>query len=118
MPKTRLRARIRRLEDDQKDFRARLKARGVFTRKEEAALNIVSPDAFQLFWLETWSTRSTFDAYRARGPGKTSQKTIEFMASTDDLLKGFRPIVEVIQDFGHPYGGLAIGTVCFLFAVR
>lgn len=117
MPKY-VRERIRRLEDEQNKFRDRLKARGNFTQKEEAAFNIDSHDAFQLFWREISGTRASFDAQRTHGSRKAAKKTLDFMASADDMLKGFKPIVQVIQDFGSPYGGLAIGTVCFLFAVR
>lgn len=63
-------------------------------------------------------TKATFDADRTRGTKKAARRTTDFMASADDMIQGFKPIVEVIRDFGAPYGALAIGTVCFLFAVR
>ncbi|KAL1854935.1 hypothetical protein Daus18300_011255 [Diaporthe australafricana] len=109
--------RIRHSEEEQENFRRRLKSNGNLTRQEEAALKIDNYDAFSVFWQDTLGTKAAFNTDRTRGAGKAGKKVTSFMASADDMIKDFNPIVEVVRDFGSPYGALAVGTVCFLFTV-
>ena len=39
-------------------------------------------------------------------------------AAVQPFMKDFSPIIDIVKDFGAPYGGIALGTVSLLFAVK
>jgi hypothetical protein len=80
-------------------------------------LYIDSKDAFENFWNAALSSKRGFDVGRASGIGLSKQRASEFGASAYEVMRNVSPILEIVKDFGAPYGGLAIGTVSFLFAV-
>lgn len=94
-----------------------MSAKGNLSQREQAALQLSSEEAVAAFWEQTLGAKASFDADHSHGIGKASRKTNEFMASAFDLLQGFSPMVDMIKDVASPYGGLAIGTISFLFAV-
>lgn len=55
---------------------------------------------------------------RKRGSKRVGQCTLDFFAAASDILKYIGPLLNLIKDIGAPYGGMAIGTMSFLFAVR
>ena len=69
------------------------------------------------FWQTAFSAKGNFDASREHGISKVSKETTSLAATAYDLLRDFSPMVEVVKDFGSPFGNVAIGTLCCLFAV-
>ncbi|KAF6831284.1 hypothetical protein CPLU01_06841 [Colletotrichum plurivorum] len=49
--------------------------------------------------------------------GRASKGITNLAASANDILQNISPILELVRDFGAPYGGMAIGTICFVFMV-
>lgn len=81
-------------------------------------MGIESIDAFGEFWAAALGSKQRFDAERDHGTGLAKKTAVNFGASAYGIMKDVNPMLEIVKDFGAPYGGLAIGTVSFFFAVR
>ena len=83
-------------EKQQNQFKGWVVASNRFSENERAALKLDSVATFNDYWRETNNARASFDR------------------STEN---DFSPIVQIVRDFGAPYGGLALGTISLLFVV-
>ncbi|KAL8653829.1 MAG: hypothetical protein Q9210_001858 [Variospora velana] len=63
------------------------------------------------------SARIEFDRNHEKGCGLFSKNYQSSAAAIQPFMNEFSPIIQVVRDFGAPYGGLAMGTVTLLFAV-
>ncbi|KAK6506458.1 hypothetical protein TWF506_011366 [Arthrobotrys conoides] len=102
---------------EQQKFRAFVDSQEKFSEEEKSTLQIDSFDAFEKFWNKTLDSRQNFEASHEHGVGRTVRTAQNFAASAYDILQHFGPLVEVVKDLGAPYGGMAIGTISFLFAI-
>lgn len=109
---------VERCETQQRDFRAKITTAGRFTRAEQSALEIESRDAFKAFWEATLSDKNTFDMKHQQRGRRAATQVVSLSASAHDMLQSIDPLVNIIKDLGAPYGGMAIGTICFLLTVR
>ncbi len=104
-------------EEKQRRLRERVVKTQAFTPREQSALNIDSKDAFKRFWESALDAKTAFDTEHEHGAGRLSKDANSLAASAYDILQGVSPMVDLVKNFGSPYGGMAIGTICFLFAV-
>lgn len=81
-------------------------------------MNVQSREDFESFWKTTQGARAQYDAKRESGMGRAAKGMTNLAASAHDILQNISPILELVRDFGAPYGGMAIGTICFVFVVR
>ncbi|KAK2049969.1 hypothetical protein LZ31DRAFT_256343 [Colletotrichum somersetense] len=84
---------------------------------EKAALEVQSREDFESFWKTTQGARAQYDAKRESGMGRVGKGMTNLAASANDILQNISPILDLVKDFGAPYGGMAIGTICFVFVV-
>ncbi|KAJ6443245.1 LIM domain-containing protein [Purpureocillium lavendulum] len=105
-------------EQKQSQLRERTSGSRAFTQSEQAALQITSKDAFKDFWDSALTAKAAFDAEHERGARRLAKGAANLATSAHDFLRDVSPMVDIVKDFGAPYGGMAIGTICFLFAVR
>ena len=88
-----------------------------FSKDEKAALNVVSVAAFEDFWQNTNMAKADFDRGKERGCGLCVKRYQSSAAFISPFMKDFSPIVQIVRDFGAPYGAVAVGTMSLLFAV-
>lgn len=105
-------------EDSQVRLRETVKKTAKFTNAERDALDIDNPEAFQTYWGDTLEAKLAFDRQHEHDTGRVAKGVTNFGSTAFNVLQNFNPMVEVIKEFGYPYGTLAVGTICFLFAVR
>ena len=108
---------VKRSDDDQKVLRDFVKKDHRFSKEEKAALDIDSVDAFDIFWNSVLQSQNKFEETHKKGAGLAMRKVQDFGASASDIVQHMDPIVQIVKDFGAPYGGMAIGTITFLFTV-
>ena len=88
-----------------------------FSKDEKAALNVDSLVAFEDFWQNTNTAKADFDRGKERGCGLCVKRYQSSAAFISPFMKDFSPIVQIVRDFGAPYGAVAVGTMSLLFAV-
>ncbi|RSL74137.1 hypothetical protein CEP53_000477 [Fusarium sp. AF-6] len=108
---------LQRSDQRQKDLREDVKLRRKFTKEERSALEIDSKEAFEAFWQTALGGKVAFDAAHEHGVGRASKRANSLAASAYTILQDMSPMVEIVKNFGSPYGSMAIGTICFVFAV-
>ncbi|KAE9566690.1 hypothetical protein CGMCC3_g17140 [Colletotrichum fructicola] len=84
---------------------------------EKDALDVQSREDFESFWKTTQGARAQYDANREIGIGRVAKGMTNLAALANDILQNISPILDLVKDFGAPYGGMAIGTICFVFVV-
>ncbi|KAI8306399.1 hypothetical protein K4K59_011500 [Colletotrichum sp. SAR11_240] len=85
--------------------------------REKNALDVQSHEDFESFWKTTQGARAQYDAKREIGIGRVVKGMTSLAASANDILQDISPILDLVRNFGAPYGGMAIGTICFVFVV-
>ncbi|KAK3329967.1 hypothetical protein B0H66DRAFT_635071 [Apodospora peruviana] len=108
---------IKKCEEKQKLLRNRAGESRKFTEEERSALDVDSQENFKNFWETTLDAKVAFDTEHDDGPGRLAHEANHLAASAYDLLQKVSPLIDIVKNFGAPYGGMAIGTICFLFAV-
>lgn len=73
--------------------------------------------AFKEYWEETNSAKEHFDRSHEKGCGLWAKRYQSSAAFVQPFLDDFSPIVNIVKDFGAPYGAVAVGTMSLLFAV-
>ena len=104
-------------EGKQVEFKNWVVASKDFTRTEKAAFEVDSAAAFKGYWEETNSAQGEFNRSHEKGCGLWSQRYQYVAADTQRFVNEFSPIVQIVKDFGAPYGAVAVGTMSLLFAV-
>lgn len=104
-------------QDRQKRFHERVHQSRRFTVAQQRALTVSSKKAFDTYWNEMQAAQGSFKDAREVGSGRFFKRVTSLAASSHEMIEGFNPIISFVKDSGAPFGGLAIGTVCFLFAV-
>ncbi|RYP48746.1 hypothetical protein DL768_005403 [Monosporascus sp. mg162] len=104
-------------EDKQRQLREKVGKTRKFTQEEQSALSIDSKEAFKSFWEAALDAKVAFDTEHEHGARRLSKGATNLAASAYGILQDFSPMVDIVKDCGAPYGSMAIGTICFLFAV-
>lgn len=108
---------VEKSDREQRRFHAFVGNHGEFSDKEKSTLQFDSAAAFESFWHTTTDAKRKFEASHEHGAGRVAQTVQNFAASAYDILHHMEPILDLVKDFGAPYGGMAIGTISFFFAV-
>ncbi|CAG8959339.1 hypothetical protein HYFRA_00013109 [Hymenoscyphus fraxineus] len=106
---------LERCENRQSEFRSKTAEK--FTKSEQSALNVDSKEAFEIFWKGALSNKRGFDVKREHGRRRAGKKVTSLSSSAYDIIQNFGSLVNIIKDFGAPFGGMAIGTICFLLTI-
>ena len=104
-------------ENAQVHFKDLVVASKKFSENEKAAWKVDSVAAFKDYWEEVNSAKEKFDRSHEKGCGLWGKR---FQSSADTIqhfLDDFSPIIQIVKDFGAPYGAIAVGTISLLFAV-
>ncbi|KAK3371087.1 hypothetical protein B0T24DRAFT_667819 [Lasiosphaeria ovina] len=109
---------VKKCEEKQERLRTWAGKSRKFTPEEQSALRIDSKEAFKEFWEVSLDAKDNFDIEHDDRPGRLGQGATHLASSAYDILQNVSPMVSIIKDFGAPYGSMAIGTICFLFANR
>ena len=113
----RYREAVKASEKRQVEFKDWVVASKEFSKDEKAAFNVDSVAAFEDFWQNTNTARADFDRGQERGCGLWVKRYQSSAAFISPFMKDFSPIVQIVRDFGAPYGAVAVGTISVLFAV-
>ncbi|KAL6823381.1 hypothetical protein V8C40DRAFT_247949, partial [Trichoderma camerunense] len=108
---------IQKTDEEQKQLYAFINKHSQFSEEEKYALQIDSVPAFIKQWNLAIDSRGKFEASHEHGVRLTARRAQQFAESAYDVLQHKNPIVQLVQDFGAPYGGMAIGVISFLFTV-
>lgn len=76
-----------------------------------------SVEKFNTFWQKTNRAKQDFDQRHQRGCGLWLNKYQASAVEVQNFMDDFSPIIDIVQAFGTPYGGLAVGTISILFIV-
>ncbi|KAI0106667.1 hypothetical protein F4814DRAFT_428650 [Daldinia grandis] len=100
-------------KSDQKQKRLRdfVNSHDRFSEKEKHILQLDSVDAFSRIWANTLRASHEHDV------GPTAQRLQRFTDTAVVVLQHVNPILQLVKDFGAPYGGMAVGTILFLFTI-
>ena len=109
--------RIEQCESQQKTLRYIAQNKQRFSGEERSALRIQSQKAFEEFWDSTLDNKTGFDKRHEQGIGRATKNAANIAASAHDIVQNFSPLVDMIKDFGAPYGSMALGTICFVLVV-
>ena len=114
-----IRKRIQQLEERQAELRGILKKRSHETGNELLAIDCKTPEDFCQSWAAlSGDVEQQYQEKRKKGWRKVARRAEDFAVDGEAFLKDFSPIVDLVQNTAAPYGGLAIGTLSFLFTVR
>ncbi|KAL3303785.1 hypothetical protein RB213_001158 [Colletotrichum asianum] len=108
--------RLKDCDSRQGRFRDKIVNERKFIR-EKNALDVQSHEDFESFWKTTQGARAQYDAKREIGIGRVLKGMTSLAASGNDILQDISPILDLVRNFGAPYGGMAIGTICFVFVI-
>lgn len=104
-------------ENAQVHFKDCVVASKGFSENEKAALKVDSVAAFKDYWEETNSAKEKFDRSHEKGCGLWAKRYQSSAAVIQPFVNDFSPIIQIVRDFGAPYGAIAVGTMSLLFAV-
>ena len=104
-------------ENAQVHFKDWVVASKGFSENEKAAWKVDSVAAFKDYWEEANSAKEKFDRSHEKGCGLWAKRYQSSAATIQPFLDDFSPIIQIVRDFGAPYGAIAVGTVSLLFAV-
>ena len=102
----------------QKSLRENIQIKRRLTPEQLSAFEVSSEEEVSHFLQTAFNAKNTFDGNREHGALKLSSETTRLAATAYDLLRDFSPMVEIVKDFGSPFGNITIGTLCCLFAVN
>lgn len=109
--------RIEQLGKQQAALRCRITSNPKFTDNEKAAMGNETMEDFKQYWAAVNTAASKFEDVHQRGCGLWARRYQETTASAQDFMERFSPIFDVVKDGTAPFGGIAVGTLSFLFAV-
>ncbi|PON20334.1 hypothetical protein TGAM01_v210776 [Trichoderma gamsii] len=109
---------IQKTDEEQKELYDFISKHSHFSKEEKYALRIDSVSSFEKQWNLTVDSRGKFEACHDHGVGLAARRAQQFVESAYDVLQHVDPIVQLVKDFGAPYGGMAIGTISFLFTTE
>lgn len=89
-----------------------------FTNEERLTLDITSQEAFETYWTATLNQKAGFDKNHEKGVAGAGKKANNQLASAYQIAQNFSPVMEMVKNFGAPFGGMALGTLCFVLVVR
>ncbi|KAF5562050.1 hypothetical protein FNAPI_3385 [Fusarium napiforme] len=85
--------------------------------KQLSVWQVTSEQTVNEAWRNAMNAKLEFDAKGNYGATHVARDINAFAATTYDVLRDFSPMVEIVKDLGAPFGGMAVGTVCCLFAI-
>jgi hypothetical protein len=108
---------VKKSEAEQEQLRSFVETSGKFDSREKRSFQVDSAAAFARFWNETFDAQHDFEKDHEHGVGRVARAAQNIASSGYDLLSQLQPVVELVRNLGQPYGGIAIGTITFFFAV-
>ncbi|KAF5590035.1 hypothetical protein FPANT_6127 [Fusarium pseudoanthophilum] len=85
--------------------------------KQLSVWQVTSGQTVNEAWCNAMNAKLEFDAKCNYGATHVTRAINGFAATTYDVLRDFSPMVEIVRDLGAPFGGMAVGTLCCLFAI-
>ncbi|PVI01686.1 hypothetical protein DM02DRAFT_590815 [Periconia macrospinosa] len=82
-----------------------------FTNDERDALNITSKEAFEKYWQTTLGEKTEFEKSHEKGVAGAGKKITNQLASAQEIVENFAPLMEIVKALGAPFGGMAFGTL-------
>ncbi|KAL4958494.1 hypothetical protein BDW69DRAFT_154166 [Aspergillus filifer] len=105
---------IKDSDNAQQKFHAYVKRSRKYHEGEKKALELTSIDDTMKSLART---KCKYDEQRKYGVKRLQKRTAESAAAFSDILDNMRSILEATKNLAAPFGGLAVGTVCFFFTV-
>ncbi|CAI6341352.1 unnamed protein product [Periconia digitata] len=111
------RKQVQECENQQQQIRDLVNNKRKFTDNERGALNITTIEAFQSYWDTTLNEKMQFDKSREKGVARAGKKVTNGLASAQEIVENFNPLMEIVKSLGAPFGGMALGTLCFVLVI-
>ncbi|KAI0853359.1 hypothetical protein F5Y00DRAFT_257384 [Daldinia vernicosa] len=108
---------LEKSDHEQKRLREFANTHDRFSEEEKHALQLDSVDAFSRIWVNTLDAKGDFQVSHEHGVGATAQILQSSADTAVVILQHIEPILQLVKDFGAPYGGMAVGTISFLFTI-
>lgn len=108
---------VRKSDHDQREFKNLVATSRDYSETEKAVFKFDTFTEFDAFWKKTNDAKEDFDRRHEKGCGLWSKSYQSSAVVARSFMKDFAPIIDIVRDFGAPYGGMAVGTVSVLFAV-
>jgi hypothetical protein len=88
-----------------------------FSEDEKKAIQYNTLAEFKAYWAKVNEAKSDFDISHEKGRGLWSKRYQSLATIVQSFMDDFSPLVQIIRDFGAPYGGVALGVISVLFVV-
>jgi hypothetical protein len=88
-----------------------------FSEDEKTAVQYDTLAEFKDHWAKANEAKSDFDSSHEKGCGLWAKRYQSLATVVQNFMDDFSPLVQIIKDFGAPYGGVALGTISVLFVV-
>ena len=88
-----------------------------YTSAEKTAISLRTANEFVKFWNQTRATKERFDKNHDTGLGRAARGVQSSAAAAGEFMHEFSPIINIVKDFGAPFGGIAVGVVSMFFTV-
>lgn len=88
-----------------------------FSKEEKAAFRINSAAEFDEYWQATNDAKTIFDHSHERGCSWWAKRYQTTAASVQPFMNDLSPLIEIVRNFGAPYGNIAVGVISLLFVV-
>jgi hypothetical protein len=88
-----------------------------FSEDEKKAIQHNTLAEFKAYWARANEAKSDFDVSHEKGRGLLSKRYQSLATIVQSFMDDFSPLVQIIKDFGAPYGDGALGTISVLFVV-
>ena len=109
---------IKSLESEQTKFKKLVASSKDYSEIEKALINFNTLAEVDAFWQKTNNAKEEYEQRQERGCGLCLKSYQTSAVMVQSFMKDFSPIIDIVKDFGAPYGGLAIGTISVFFVVR
>ena len=100
---------VRLLENEQSDFKTLVASSKEYSETEKTAVNVATLAEFNAFWQNTNDAKKDFDQSHERGCGLCSKTYQSSAVLFRKFMNDFSPILDIVQNFASPYGGMAVG---------
>lgn len=104
--------------EDQRRFKDWIMTSDKFSQIERDAISCNTVEKFRTYWVGTNRAYADFESRHLKGRGLWGRHSQTLAVLFQEFMEEFCPIVDVVTAFAPPFGGIVVGTISILFAVR
>lgn len=89
-----------------------------YSEREKKAIQCNTLADFKENWAENIEYKPELQSSHENGVGLGSKRHQTFTAVAQSFMDDFSPLIQIVKDFGAPYGVAALGILSMLLVVR